>query len=255
MAPQIVYSKRQLFTVGGFESQLVSVDFDGSTEFMANTTNNPLGIANIWSISLWYKADVNGFKNFFGVSNSANNINRIRIQNDSGTGLQIQLWDSAGTERKSFSYAGQLETGAWMNFLFTWDGTDLLAYKNGSLLTPVKNTDNANTMTATDRRVIVGVFNDLSQVKWDGPIHSIAVWDAEISAAASDIYNGGNGGGFDLGSNSGSYTFSGDLQHWWRLGLDSSDIGKDSGLASTLIDVNANSENIDASDIVSDSPS
>jgi len=44
------------------------------------------------------------------------------------------------------------------------------------------------------------------------------------------------------------------LQHWWRLGQDPDDLGKDSGIASNLIDVDFNSLNITAADIDAESP-
>lgn len=239
-----------------FFPQTVSIDLDGSTEFLANTTNNTLGIANAWSIATWIKSDATGFKNVLSLKNSGNDVNRIRIQNSSSTNLTVQLWDSAGTQRKSLQWDAQFTTGTWMHFLFTWDGTTVKVFKDGSDLgAHDSGTDNAATLTDTARRVIIGVFSDLSQTKWDGRMHSIAVWDADVGGAASAIYNGGNGEGFNLGASSGSYTFSGDLQHWWRLGFDSANIGKDSGVASTLIDVDEDSANITSDDIVADAPS
>jgi hypothetical protein len=58
----------------------------------------------------------------------------------------------------------------------------------------------------------------------------------------------------NLALNSGNYVSKANLVHWWRLGHDSGDIGKDYGTGSPFIDVMTNAANISAADIVVDAP-
>jgi len=139
----------------------------------------------------------------------------------------------------------------WSQLIITWDGTDLVPYEDGVAVPGgniQKDFDNAGTMTDTARSVFIGSFS-LAGVKWPGFIHSAALWDVDISSAVAEIYNGGTASTFNLRNAS----FNTNLQHWWRLGQDSSDLGKDSGRG-TKIDVNVSSANITSADIVSESP-
>jgi len=258
--------KIQIFEGPSFPEQTVSIDFDGVDEVMRNTTDNPIGIANVWSIGVWAKTDTIDLEkvllNIRAVGSSNNGV-LLDFSGDDpasqlpGTNsLVVRLKDSGNTTFKQQSWGSAFTaTGVWRLILVTWDGTDLTVYYDGvdqgaADASPINN---AGTMTDTSRSVYISSTNS-GFGDWDGRMHSIAVWDVDVGAAASTIYNAGNGKGFDLGTDTGSYTFSGDLQHWWRLGFDSGDLGKDSGIASTLIDVDANSVNITAADIVTDSP-
>jgi len=82
-----------------------------------------------------------------------------------------------------------------------------------------------------------------------------AFWNVALSAAEiTAVFNSGTGGAFDLGNDSGNYSSSANLQHWWRFGHVASDIGGDSGKATVLIDMLQDAVNIDATDIVVDAP-
>lgn len=260
MAPQFIYNKQQIF-IPKFIEQTVSIDFDGSTEHATNTTGVNHGFGDIFSISAWVKPEDITPTGPFGayiISMSAgvlNSIDGIALRmGQSNTGLEVHLFNTASSFRKRYLWNSQFSVGVWTHVLVTWDGTSLKAFFD-SVETAPSSTPNdlSHTVLSVDRVTAIGRINSPNASYWDGLIHSIAIWDVDVGAAASTIYNTGDGSGFNLGANAGSYTFSGDLQHWWRLGFDSSDIGKDSGIGSPLIDVNANG-NLDSGDIVSDVP-
>jgi hypothetical protein len=63
-------------------------------------------------------------------------------------------------------------------------------------------------------------------ITYSGLLGPIGVWNdvldaTELVEIASGTF------GFDLTTNSGVYTSSANLAHWWRLGADDADIGKD----------------------------
>lgn len=237
-----------------------SIDLDGSTESLRNLTNNAIGIANTWSISIWGKnvSSLTGPDNLLVLDNSSNNNSRIVIElrgDISNDPIRVALHNTSGTLFKLYSFENLVVTDEWFNFTLTWDGTNLLGYFNGSSATAVMTIDNAGTMDDTTRRVFAGVTDGGANF-WEGLFFSFAIWDVELSPdEVSAIYNEGNGAVVDLTEGRGDYVSSGDLQHYWVPGFDEDDIGGDRGNASTLIDIDTNAQNITAADdLVEDVP-
>jgi len=231
-----------------FVSDSKSIDFNGSDEEMRNTTAQTIGIANAWSFMMWLN------RNFIFLDTGSlfelQGANSVFSVQDRQGAMNVTLEDSGGTLFKDYKInPADFGLSEWRQMIVTWDGTDLDIYDNGVLLVPqTKTVDDAGTMANTSREVLIGSAS--GSLFYSGLIHSAALWDVDITSAVTEIFNSGVATTFDLKAAS----FAADLQHWWRLGQVSSDIGKDSGNG-TLIDVDANSVNIDASDISSDSPS
>lgn len=238
-----------------------SIDLNGTNESLRNTTNNALGIANTWSISLWGKiGDLTSARHSIDFDSSLNNDSGILIEvrgDIANDPLRVAIRNTAGTIFKFYTWDSLFTVDEWFNLTLTWDGTNLTLYFNGSSQAPTSTpTDNAGTMDDEARRVFWGVTSGGANY-WQGLFFSLAVWNSELSSAeASAIYNAGNGAAFDLRNDSGDYVSSANLQHYWIPGFNESDIGGDLGNASTLIDVAANAENITAADdLVEDVPS
>lgn len=246
-----------------FEPQTTSIDFNGVDEVMGNENFNTLGVANTWSLMLWLRRSSAGggltdLLRIF-VLNDASGGNLIRVEslgNAGGDPLTVLNTRPDGAIIKRFRLqsvpTGIFTYDAWHQLILTWDGTDLVPYEDGVAL-PGGNiqiiNDGTGTMTDTARSVFIGSFS-LAGPKWPGFIHSAALWDVDISSAVAEIYNGGTASTFNLRNAS----FNANLQHWWRLGQDSTDLGKDSARTSAPIDVNVDSANITSADIVSESP-
>ena len=140
----------------------------------------------------------------------------------------------------------------WQLLSVSWDGTNLKLYRDGVDPTPATPLDNACTQTDNMYRVSIGADIVSGNIA-GGRYHSVAVWDSALTSGEMlAIYNSGDGEGFDLSTDSGSYTSSSDLVRWWRLGLDSTDIGKD--YVDDNVDVMDDAANITSGDIVTDSP-
>ncbi len=255
----------QVLVIGGaaaFDSQEVSVDMDGGTEFFAKNSDVDVGIANSWSLLTWTKRTASDFTGGGGclldVDQLATNDNTIgfRYLGAQDT-IRVFMRDSGGTTFKLYDWDNFQTLNQWISLLTTWDGTTLLLYIDGTDQVASKLTDDAGTMTSTVRRIGVGAGSSGSDTL-QCIYHSAAIWDVALSSAeASAVYNSGSGGEFDLANNSGSYVSSANLLHWWRLGLESdpvSNIGQDYGKHTTLINVMDDAVDITADDVVIDSP-
>jgi hypothetical protein len=83
-------------------------------------------------------------------------------------------------------------------------------------------------------------------------IHNMAIWNEVLDVTELvEIFT--HGSSIDLRESVGSYTSPSNLQHYWKLGADSDDIGQDYGNG-TAIDVDANASNIAKEDVVGDAP-
>jgi len=194
--------KLQIFDNIPFDQSTVSLDLTdngASGEFMKNSTDQGLGIANAWTINYWIKRDrtpvVAGPETFIQLRNSGAPLDdAVNIQIPAGGSFNVALFDSAGAQFKDFNYGVVSTTGEWQSYTHTWDGTDLLTYINGIAATPTKNIDIAGTMADGDRQVELGT-NRPQFDTIDGRYFSGALWSTALtSAEAFAVHNGGNGG-------------------------------------------------------------
>lgn len=245
--------RRQLRFDAGFTHPF-SMDLRGSLEEMTNSTNNTIGIANLWSISIWFKSADPGasIASLFTLKNTGNANDQIFLGTDSADDdYIISLRDSGGTRFKVYHYTSSLIN--WNHFVHTWDGTDLRTWNNGVEVIlsgfPAKEVDDPGTMSTTTRRV--SFCGDLASLSTKGNfiVHSAALWDVALTQAEiTALYNNGIGHRFHVPSVQPSA-----LKHWWLLGTPGN-IGFDN-VASGSIDVNTNSVNVtEADDQIADVP-
>lgn len=241
-----------------YTEQTVCLDLNGSDEKLAHTTvEQALGLANAWTAAMWFKPHSGSFTAEkyimqFRPSIGGNAVLiRIRghVANDP---IYIFNASSGGSIIKAFSYDSLAVQDAWNLLVLTWDGTDLVLYHDGTEQTPTtKDFDNAGTMTDSARGVRLG--GSVSRSYLDGRYFSAGMWSVTLtSGEQAELYS--EGGAMDWGSNGVTYASSASLQHWWRLGHDSADIGADSGVHGSPVDVMEDAENISAADIVTDAP-
>lgn len=243
-------------------SPLTSVSFDGSSESLRKTTGVALGITDTYSVMIWVKGtDFSaGSETFidFRVS-GADNSNRFQISHVVSGQVRVFVWNDVPAELKQFRYNGASVDGSWRQYVAVVDPTlavnnQLRLYVDGVLTTPDTLTTNGDVSGAppTDspgRGIYIAT--SVGGAYYAGNVHTAAIWGTALSAAeVKAIWNKGSARGVDLATSSGDYASSDDLQHWWRLGHDDTDIGADYGSASTLIDVMDDAESITAADDV-----
>ena len=224
-----------------------SADFDGAAAYMANTNDNLIGISNAWTVSIWALADRDtNFEFLFDTRKDASNVNQIGMtlrgddpspggapNNPQTDAWRVNMADSSGTKFKDYYYKNAIVTDSWMHLVATWDGTNLKMYYNGTDITASTNkqTDNAGTMTDTERKVYIGRRQNAASDYFDGVISNVAVWNVALDQSNVDaVYKAGVGEEVDYRRSSGKYDRSSDLKHWWRIGFKSASTN-DIGLA------------------------
>ncbi len=253
-----------------FSPQLVSVDFDGtSAEELGSATGVPLEIANVFTAAIWWKpraanySPPSGFStNVWGIREEdgetlQNRLSLALLGSTANEPAQVALIDSAGDVFKRYRYDSVTTQDEWNFSLFTWDGSSLIFYHDGSLIAPTSTpVDDAGVgMTDTDRIIRMAQADGITD-GLDGLIYSIGLWNLVVdSPGQASLFNLGIGSAVDWKQNFGSYTFGSNLKHWWRTGNDPDDIGRDYGRASVLIDAAEAAVGITAADIMTDSPS
>jgi hypothetical protein len=216
----------------GYPGSTQSISLDGLTEGLLTAQNNTkIGPNDSWTLSLWHNPDIVSINDYLICihGDTSTNENRIIVYSRSATTLTVELYNSAGTKFKDFDYdAPCCLDEIWNMLTVTWDGTNLILYNNDEVITPTKNTDNAGSQNDDLYEIAIGMTTALAApAKFNG-VYSFAIWDSVLSAAeVTAIFNSGDGSNFDLTSNSGDYTSSSDLSHYWIFGRDSDNIGKD----------------------------
>lgn len=230
-----------------------AVDFDWVNEYMANTTNQSIWIANAWTVSTFFKtwASVNASSIVFSISDSWNNTNRIQIEART-TKFRFRIFDSSGTQFKDWSTTEVLEINTEYQIACSWNWTTFKVYIDWTEITSwiSKDTDNAWTMTDTDREVWlwswVSWWADMKAIiaRWD-------VWNTQLSNnSMTAIYDSWSGNELDLRNSKWDYTETSNLKHQWALWKDTwTNIWADY-VGSWGINISDNSWNITDADIV-----
>jgi hypothetical protein len=246
---------------------LQSVDLDGSTEYLANTTTTAVWAANVWTVACTIRPDVNvggSERELFFLSPAAATINRIAIgltDDANGAPWFARVWNSAGTLIKDFEF-GTYTSGTWTQIVVAWDGTDLICSQDGVAELTVKNTDISGAQTNTAQNIYIGADNvATAATMWQGLIHKIAMWDVELTSAPIDeIWNTGNTSAFNERAPGplGFYLSPADLIHFWdfRKSADAT-LGQDYGVQAMQVNLHNISDqavNVTAADLTSTVP-
>jgi hypothetical protein len=244
------------FNVDMGSATVQSVVLNGTTKYLANTSNTITNVADEWSVSVWTRgtsAAGGTPRSIFLAKNTASNNNRIELiltDDSAASPYQIQTWDSSGTPFKDYSF-GSYTQNTWTLITVTWDGTNLTVYQDGSAQTPTLTTDNPGTMNDTGgRQIIVGVDSTLAAQYWVGEIFSPKVWSAELGATEVAAIATGLSG-FNSRVNSGNYVSRDSLVHLWDFRQSTVPaLGQDYGhLTTNLINIYTNSAFIGPSDL------
>tara|TARA_R110000824_G_scaffold55270_1_gene152411 strand:- start:839 stop:1750 length:912 start_codon:yes stop_codon:yes gene_type:complete len=207
---------------GGALSNLLSINFDGSNDFVE--TGYAPGASSGFSISMWIKTDnlstklsfasdaiSTGAAGGFGIlsvstggTNSYDNSFYVRVRNQAGTTSQ---YNSVG----GYNARADVCDGNWHHLCFTINGNALKIYKDGGdsagsntqgapyLSTTVTTTDGFNANISYDGNTgnpyflgRNGAYTHSSNYWMDGNQDEVAMFEYELSGAqVSSIYNSG----------------------------------------------------------------
>ena len=184
-------------TVGSAAGKIgnASEHIRANNEFLSNTTVLS-SIGNAWTFSAWFNFPQIGSADQTVIScrPSSGSANLIQIECNINIGqLRAIVFNSSGTYVKDYRFPGGLTANTWAHCVFTWDGTTLTFYLNGSTSGVSKAVDSALTMTATSRTLRIGAEVSSSNVA-DGLIDEVGLWNVALtSGEVSELYNGGAG--------------------------------------------------------------
>lgn len=228
---QIFQSSADLATaelgLSTFAAQTQSVNWPSqtSTDVLKNDSDLAIGIANLWSIGVWWKPIVplSASGNFLvTIGNSDNGSrSRINIYHDTVSDrLRADIGTSAGALRlTAFNgfYTG--ENGNWVHVLLTWDGTTLFVEKNGSPFGSFTPPATVMDDLAAGRQFALGNLIQASggpNLSIGGNLAQAALWNADVRPAQAVL--NASPSALNLNAPSGAYTFQGNLAHWHRVG-------------------------------------
>ncbi len=249
-----------------FTAQTQSVNFPtaASTDALRNSTDQVIGIANVWSVGCWFKPTAippAGTEFLWSIrpqgAGAASQL--ILYQDSSSNRLRFDIADQSGSplEVTAFNNFYTGEAGNWVHILVAWTGTQFFVLKNGvDFGSPdVGTATPAITMADTARSISLGNVETPTALSIRGNVAQLQVFNADVRSAAPTIVAGASA--FNLNAASGAYTFQGNLAHWYRAGNEAAPtIGRDyaeAGITPT-ISLDANSVGIIDGDRQADVP-
>lgn len=251
-------------------SNSASLELKGVDAYLEDTLRQTLGIANLWTIGIWMKPFQDqpdpfslNHKALLHLRGAARE-NEILVWADRITGtaeetIYVELWDKNGQQFRVSRFNMAQKRTEWRHFSIYWSGDSLVASNNGIqvadfhevLSNPGEMEDSARSIRAGAAYSGTSTNPQIPLSTWSGLLGATTMWDASVTGTElGEVVSGTFG--FDLLTNSGTYTSSANLQHWFRLGRDDTDVGADSGNAALLFDLNA--DGVNASGVVIDAP-
>jgi hypothetical protein len=233
--------------------QTFSLNFDAIRSF-ASITDATVGITDTWSLMVWAKAKNNpaniASKGLMSiVTRNVLTANQITMEGDGdddvNTDLRMRIYRADGQflQLKRWLDVQKSGTDTWIQYVLTWGGVagntgsnplELKLYTQGIDRGPANGSgtriDNPSSdgpgVTDTARGVSVGIAGTLiAGARWDGNIYSAAVYDSILGGdEIAAMYNNGDGVNFDMEKNSGAYVSSGNLVHYFRLGVGTTEL-------------------------------
>ena len=210
--------------LSAFSPQTMSINFptEGTTDKFLNETEQVIGIANLWSLGVWWKPVVPADSFLCVIGKPALNTSRINLYHDNSSNrLRFDIGDTSGTPVEVTAYNNFYtgENGNWVHVLITWNGTTFFVLKNGvDQGAPDVGVNNPSITMANDTREFSGgnLIAGGSAASIAGNLAQIQLWNADVRAAATVLNTSPSS--VDLNADSGAYTFKGNLAHWYRFG-------------------------------------
>ncbi len=258
----------------------VALRFKGVDAYLENAIRQSLGFANLWTISIWQqpfedipreKLEFLHHRTLLHLKGAAHK-NEIliwadRITNTSPDVIHVENWDKRGERIRVTRFNMAQQRNEWRNFSVFWDGSNLIGWDNGVEITDIHETLSGtgsfimeDPVASAGRSVRLGAAYSgiagavqVPLTTWSGLMGPVAIWNTEVTNQELATVVSGSFG-IDLTTNSGIYTSSASLVHWWRPGADSADIGNDYTVTASAINVGDDATITGTDEIVVGSP-
>ncbi|MCP4002612.1 MAG: LamG domain-containing protein [bacterium] len=265
------------YTVDGSYATL-----DGDGQRFENRTQLQLGIADEWTLSLWLRPDsalqsAHLFQARGAYRPEADEIS-LRINGGiSPASIGIDGWDSNGELALSYEFPSPFSSGRWSHAVVRYDGSRVRFDVDGESFAPTaESVVSYRSLSSGPRFTAVGAAVGGAN-GFSGALHSFSIWNTALADSEVDqLFQGGMG--FEL--NSTPLVSSGQADssieqpdsggtavielpapsesesdpvpqrlHWWRMGFESDDPGRDFGDAAQLISLDSPDDPIDSADV------
>jgi hypothetical protein len=183
--------------------------------------------------------------------------------------IQCLIYDAAGTMKRHWMFNNCRLDNVWQHWVWTFNANEnseenpankgrLRLYLDGVKLSDYNAYADTNWQpTAWWNNHWPHICNIGGGAFVAADIYNIAWWEVEFTQAeVTAIYNSGTPMDYSASQPAIGYLQDVNLHYWWRLGHDPADIGKNYGLdpLGTGWDIDANSMNVDATDIIASWP-
>lgn len=226
------------FLEGGNEISLI---LDGEKQYLASAGAGTLGIANEWSAGFWAKPlEGPEFRVLFAAHNRDGK-NSIEVSMPSlapeptkgtfeararNTELRVRITDENGDIIQHLGWGDMFRNDVWSHVGISWDGMDILAYRDGELVSSGTGLlVSSGTMVDSERKIYYGNTISGTLPTWSGNIGHAGIWSSVLAQPEWDTVVSG-GFFMDLTTASAGYTSSGTLVQYWKPGANESNIGE-----------------------------
>lgn len=234
-----------------------ALDLNGNEWTKNKAAGDLLNIDNEWSIQANLNHDFDVLNSYIiSIQNDDSNKGQITMQHraaDSPETVQCQIRNTTGSMIKNFKWNKDIVVGTNISYMLTWDGTDMKMFLDGvDQGTPdTLTSNNSGTMEDSAREIAFGNLGTSDFGDLGANFHSVSMWNVTLTPAEiTALDNSGTPENHDNRFSIGAYTRTSNLMHYWRLGFDSYDLGRDYGNAPLLVNVDEDSTGISGADIV-----
>ena len=156
-----------------------SIVFDGSNDYV--DLGDVLDISSNFTLSVWFKGNASQ-QTFVGIisKDASGNFGNYGMYGDSNSNyVRFGFYDTGGTQREvSDSSYSDIKSGNWVNYIGTYDSSELKLYRNGVGISSasVNTTPQTNNNSLTIGTRIVNSF------EFNGNISSVQIYNRALSA-------------------------------------------------------------------------
>ena len=151
-----------------------SAEFDGSSDVIGLGTKSFI-TEDAFSVSFWQYANNTGEGYIF--STGYNNTDSLVFYNDGGSYLKLLYPGSGGTLT---SNAVSMSANVWDHYTYTYDGTTLKIYKNGS--EKVSQSFAITNVASGTYEIGWATPRNKSTAYFDGNLANVAIWNRALSS-------------------------------------------------------------------------
>ena len=170
-----------------------TLNLNGSSQYLNCGNDSSLQITGSMSAFIWVQATNDPTSNETVFSKYDTNGNQrawqIEVRGGAGNAIRVTLSEDGSTQNV-VDATTTLTDGVWYRIGFTYDGTDIKIYVNG---TEENSLAYSNGILNSTANVIIGALNEGAANKFDGSLANAFIWNRAITAAeATEDYNNGS---------------------------------------------------------------